>query len=355
MHKLDDRKAIRALDKNDMYSHVADLPEQYAQAWSESQKLFLPDHYTESHNIVLLGMGGSAIGGSLVKALVQQQENVPTTVIRDYTLPAYVNQDSLVIGVSYSGNTDETAEAFEKAAEKGAKLIAITTGGKIEPIAHRVRAPVFHITYPSQPRAAFGFLFVPLLSIFSKIGLLAFGNQEMADVVNRLNQMRRKINVNVALTKNPAKKLAKKLWGRFVVVMGSGVLAEAARRWKTQINENAKQAAYLEVVPELCHNTIVGLDFPRGQGHKSYALLFPSQYDHPRNMLRMKILPRLLAQKNIPYEIIQAEKPGNPVDELSQIVYLGNFVSYYLAILNEVDPTPVEAIEELKRELARHP
>lgn len=354
MHKLDDLMAIRALDRNDMYSHIVDLPEQFAQAWLESQKLILPSHYIRFDHVVLLGMGGSAIGGSLVKSLLLAEQSVPVTLVCDYTLPSFVGRNSLVVGVSYSGNTEETVTAFAEAAAKGAKLIAITSGGQIEKVANRYRAPTFRITYKAMPRAALAYLFVPLVTIFSKVGLLEFSNETMGEVVELMAKLRKNVHLEIPFSENQAKQLASKLFGQFIIAMAGPRLSGVARRWKTQMNENAKQAAFLEVAPELCHNTIVGLDFPRGQGRQVRVLLFPSRFDHPRNQLRMKILSSLLARKSIQYEVIQVDEAPNPFAEVAQLILWGDFVSYYLAILNGVDSTPVEPIERLKQELAKN-
>lgn len=355
MHRLDDARAIQAIDRSKMYDHIAGLPERFNEAWTQAMDFALPAHYIRCTNLVVLGMGGSAIGGGLVKSLLATNgERIQVHILRDYTLPDFVDRNSFVIAVSYSGSTEETITAFTKAAAKGAKLLAITTNGEIERLAGRYNAPIFKISYNSPPRAAIAYLFVPLLAVVKKLGLLDFSNGEMLEVAKRMSEKRSLYSLETSIAQNPAKKLAEKLAEKIVIVTGSGPLTEAARRWKTQLNENAKNAAYFEVFPELCHNSIVSLDFPRVQKRDAFVVLLQSNFDHPRNTLRMNLYASTLARKAIPYEIVRTAGSPNPVSELSEIILFGDFVSFYLAMLNRVDPTPVEPIEQLKKELAKH-
>lgn len=355
MTRLDDVRNMQAIDRSAMYDHIAALPEQFEIVWREAKYVAIPTHYIQANNIVVLGMGGSAIGGSLVRSLLATQgDHKQFHIVRDYQVPQFVDRSSLVIGVSYSGNTEETLSAFEQAASKGAKLIAITSGGELERLATRHRAPIFPISYVSPPRAAISFLFVPLLLITTRLGLINFGDADMAQVTHSMAELRNRLSNDIPASGNHAKLLAQKMSEKIVATVGSGALAEVARRWKTQINENAKQASFFEVMPELCHNTIVGLDYPKTQRKEMFAVLLQSSFDHPRNNIRMGLFAAALARKGISYELIKIDNAPNPVAEIGQAVLLGDFVSYYLAILNGVDPTPVEAIDQLKKELTRH-
>lgn len=353
MHPLDDSQAMKSLDKSELYSHLIGLSEQFTRAWFEAKKVILPSTYFQIHNVVILGMGGSAIGGGLVQSLSSTRQRVPVFVLRDYNLPGFVDHNSLIIAVTYSGNTEETVGAFREALAKGAKAIAITSGGEIESIANRARAPLYKIEYNAPPRAAWGYLFIPLLLIFSKLGLLEFGQADLEAIVATLNEQVSQNGIEVPFAKNPTKKLAVSLQEKIIVTIGSGVMAEVARRWKTQINENAKQTAYVEALPELCHNSIVGLERPKAIGKELFYILFSSRFDHPRNTLRTQLLAAAIARRGIPYEIIESNA-SSPAAAVAQLVMQGDFVSYYLAILNRVDPTPVEPIEYLKKELAKH-
>ena len=355
MHRLDDTRAIRALDRSNMYEHIASLPERFGEAWNRAVDFALPAHFIRNSNIVFLGMGGSAIGGALVKSILEGSgERTPIHIVRDYTLPDFVDRNSLVVAVSYSGNTEETIAAFSKAATKGAKLLAVTSGGELERLSGRFRAPLFSIPYAAPPRAALAYLFVPLLAVAEKLGLTAFSTPEMTEVIQRMSEKRAAYALEMPIARNPAKKLAEKLAEKIVTIVGSGPLTEAARRWKTQLNENAKQAAYFEVLPELCHNSVVGLDFPKAQKKDACVVVLQSRFDHPRNILRMSLYPSILARKAIPHEVVKSADAPNAIAELAETILLGDFVSFYLAMLNRVDPTPVEPIEQLNKELARH-
>ncbi len=354
MHKLDNPQTSRNIDRSGMYGHIAGLPEQFDSAWREAKKVAAPAHYIQATNMVVLGMGGSAIGGSLVHSLLSAQGGSKHFhVIRDYQLPHFVDRSSLVIGVSYSGNTEETLSAFDQAAARGAKLAVITSGGELERLASRHRAPIFSISYVSPPRAAIGFLFIPLLNLAARLNFLEFSDSDMAATIRYMTALRSECAREIPLENNRAKQLAQKMQGRIVMIAAAGSLSESARRWKTQINENAKQAAFFEVMPELCHNTIVGLEAPKTLSQDALIILLQSAFDHPQNILRTKLFASILARRGIACETVAFGEPPNPASEIGQSIILGDFVSYYLALLNDIDPSPVEAIVQLKKELIR--
>jgi glucose/mannose-6-phosphate isomerase len=351
--KLDDLAAYSVLDRSNMYAHIIGLPEQITRSWAEARHVIIPAPYLKAEHIVMLGMGGSAIGGSFVKSLVTGTERIPVMVVRDYTVPHFVGRHSLVVAVSYSGATEETVSAFRRAAAKGAKLVAISSGGDIRAIAEKHRSPFYHVSYLSQPRAALGPLVVPLLSLFDKLGLLALTDADIQAVAERLRVLLAENAREIPGGRNRAKTLAQRMAGRLVVTAGSEHLAQVARRWKTQVNENAKQAAFREVFPELCHNLIAGLERPKTIGKEVFFLLFPSAFAHQRNQQRLRLFGSQLARRGIPYETVAVDDPPSQLSELFEMVLLGDLTSYYLAMLNDVDPTPVEAIRKFKEELGQ--
>jgi len=352
-HSLDDQKRLRDLDKDDMLSHIVGLPDQFSDAWKRAKTVALPAPYIRFSNIVLLGMGGSAIGASLATALVANTAPVPVTVIRDYTLPQFVGRDSLVIAVSYSGTTEETVTAFREASRRGAKLIAISTGGELETIVSRVKSPLFRVEHESLPRGALGHLFLPILAVFAKLGLYPLEENGITRTVTRMREEVSRFHPDVSFEKNLAKKLAQEIHGKTVILLATSRLAEAARRWKTQMGENAKSAAFLDHFPELCHNTIVGFEYPKEQRKTLHYLLFPSAFDHPRNLLRIRYVASILKRKGLPHSVIETSDPQSELTELALLILLGDFVSFYLAVLNGVDPSPIPQIVELKEHLAK--
>jgi glucose/mannose-6-phosphate isomerase len=350
---LDDLNSYSTIDQENILQNTNELPDQVTQAWSEMKQFVIPTHYMQVTNVCLLGIGGSAMGADLVRTLALSQFKAPVTVVRDYDLPAYVNSKTLVIGVSYSGNTEETLTAFEQAAKRGAKLVAIATGGKLESLASKFKAPFYKISYGAQPRAALGFSFTAQLAIFAKLGFVEVKDVDIDEAIELTRNLQGKIRAEVPENRNIAKQIAHRIQGKIPIVYGSGTLQEVARRFKGQFNENAKSASYFEVLPELNHNALVGTEFPAKLGSTIFVIILQSHYDHPRNKIRQAITMQILQKRSIEYESILIEPPGNPVAEMLQSIMMGDYISYYASLLNGVDPTPVEIITYLKDQLAK--
>jgi glucose/mannose-6-phosphate isomerase len=352
MNILDDEKIYQKLDPKAMLQSIKDLPDQLLAASKQMSELTLPTHYIKVKNIVILGMGGSAIGGSLAASLAAMKIKVPVFVYRDYDLPAFVNHESLVIGTSYSGNTEETVSGFEEAGKRGAKLVAISSDGQIESLCRKFRVPMFKINYGAQPRAALGYLFGAVVGIINKLRFIEQEKDEVEKTVLGMKLLEKDIHSGIPASRNKAKQLAQRIQNKIPVVVGSGTLCEVARRWKTQINENAKQTAFFEQLPELNHNMVVGLEFPEKLSEKLFIVMLQSQFDHKRNKLRQQITLQIFQQQKIQYETIYLPQAETPFMEMMLNIFLGDYVSYYMGILNKIDPTPVETINYLKDRLA---
>ena len=348
---LDSPAVYPRLDPQAMRTHLRDFPRLCRQAWQMALEFALPADYSEVNKIVVLGMGGSAIGGDLVSALALDEARAPVLVCRDYNLPRYVDGETLVIASSYSGMTEETLSAFQQAIERGAKNLAVTTGGRLKSLCQSRGVPAFIFDYRSQPRAAFPFSFLAILGILHNLGLLRVGPDKAKEAFSSLEKVSAKINEEVPLAQNPAKSLARKLQGRLPVIYGAGLTAEVAHRWKTQFNENSKTMAFYEVFPELDHNAIVGYSLPSEVTGHSMVILLDSYLLHARVRLRYEITRQLLEQAGIYYQTLKGEGQG-ALSQILTLVLLGDYVSYYLGILNQVDPTPVKPITFLKDRLA---
>jgi len=354
MSVLDTENLITKLDKNGMLQSINDFPDQIESAWKQMKNFTVPTHYIKCDKIVILGMGASGVGGDLIGALAINYNKAPVYIHRDYGIPNFVDSTTLVIACSYSGNTEETLDGFNKAAEKNAKLVAITTGGQIEALCRKYRAPMFKIEYGSTPRAALGYLFTAVLAILHKLDFIALGTNEVSEAIEAIKVMQKKVGFEIQTSQNPAKRLALKLEGTIPIIVGGGSLSVVARRWKTQINENAKQAAEFEVFPELCHNMVIGLDFPKKLSNEIFVLILESEFDHPRNRLRETVIHEIFRKKGINYEVITVESPLSPLIEMLQIIMFGEYLSYYVGILNGVDPSPNVMIDYLKERLAEN-
>jgi glucose/mannose-6-phosphate isomerase len=352
MIDLDNWAFFHEIDPDDMLGHIAELSQQCRDAWANVQSLELPYDYRQVNKIVVLGMGGSAIGGDLLRALVEPECAVPIAINRDYTVPAFVNAEALVVASSYSGNTEETLAAFEVAREKGAALVVITTDGKLAQQARELGVPLLTFSYKSQPRAALGYSLVSLVGIVQKLGFIGDKTTDLEEAVGVMEALQEEIGETVPSDRNLAKQLAKRLYGHLPVVYGAGHLAEVAHRWKTQFNENAKAWSFFEQLPELNHNAVVGYQFSEELAEGIVVVMLVSSLDHPRNKARFRVTQEILAKRGIAYETIEA-RGESPLAQMLSAIHFGDYVSYYLALLYEVNPTPVEVIDYLKERLAQ--
>jgi len=352
MVDLDDLLIYRKLDAAGMLSHLHQFPEQCRLAWEKVLKFDLPPEYSRVDKVVILGMGGSAIGGDMVRRLALAESKAPVWVHRDYGLPPFVNGDTLVIASSYSGNTEETLSAFTASLKTPAKKLAITAGGKLRQLVEKEGIPVFSIDYRAPPRAAFPHSFVPLVGIFQKLGLLGDKSADLKQALDILNKFAGELVETAPLASNPAKRLAARLWGHLVVIYGGEVLSEVARRWKNQFNENSKAWAFFELFPELNHNAVVGYDFPPEVRDRVFVVLLHSALFSPRSRLHYEATAKLLAKSKISYEVVEVVGE-TALAQVISLVLFGDYVSVYLAMLNETDPTPLGAVDFVKGYLAR--
>ncbi len=348
---LDDVELMVALDPQKMREHVSALPAQCRNAWEQGMALDLPEDLADVRRVVVAGMGGSAIGGDLVRSVLAGRARVPVWVERGYSLPAWVGEDTLVIASSYSGNTEETLSAFEEAGRRGAKRIAVTTGGRLQGMADSAGVRVIPIHYASPPRGALGHSFTLILATLVGLGLAPDMSDEMDEAISVMESWQEEIRIEVPEARNEAKKLAEALRDRFPMVMAGPTLASVARRWKGQFNENAKTWAQFDELPEWDHNGILGMRFPKGLSERATVVYLDAPADPERVRLRWEISRRLMEESGVETRTVIAR--GKSV--LAQVlgtVHFGDFVSLYLAFLNGVDPTEMAAIEDLKRDLA---
>jgi glucose/mannose-6-phosphate isomerase len=349
---LDDSAIYQQIDPQGMLKCLHEMPELCQQAWQMALESELPRNYAEVNKVVILGMGGSAIGGDLVRTLIDAEAKLPILVHRDYSLLAMVDAQTLVIASSYSGMTEETLTAFEQALATEAKKLVITTGGTLKGLAESRGIPVFTFSYQAQPRAALPFSFLPILGFLQRLGLISDKSPDVAETVRVLEGLSTRINETVPLSGNPAKQLAQKLYGHLPVIYGGGILAEVAHRWKTQINENSKAWAFHEAFPELNHNAVVGYQFPAELASKIVVVLLRTASLPSRVKLRYEVTVQLLEQAGVDHQIVDSEGES-PLSQIMGQVLFGDYVSYYLAMLYEIDPSPVETIAYLKEQLAK--
>jgi glucose/mannose-6-phosphate isomerase len=350
--RLDDQGWLRQIDLSDMLGLVEVLPQQCREAQRIARSMPLP-RWNGVQHIVVVGMGGSAIGGDFVRALANEQCSVPVSVHRSDTLPRWVGRQCLVVAASYSGNTEETLTAYAEAKRRQARLMAITTGGELAALAANDDCPIVRIPGGLPPRAAIGYSFVSLLVLCERLGLLPAQGEALAEMFEVLEKQRALYGRQSPSSQNPAKALAAALVGYAPVVLGSeGASGVAAYRWKCQFNENSKAPAFWNVFPELTHNETVGWEKADEVLQRLHVVLLRDTRDSERNTCRIDVATQIMGRKAEGITEFWAEGDSS-VARLFSLVYPGDFVTTYLALLYGVDPTPIQAIDFLKEELKK--
>lgn len=353
MASVNDHERVKCIDASNMAALLAGLPDQLQEALYLYRRARCQYRGQTVKNVVLTGMGGSAIGGDLLRCMVEEDISVPMVVVRGYRLPAFVDEGTLMMGVSYSGNTEETLSAFQYGLDRGAMAYAITSGGRLGELAERLGIPCVRVPPGMPPRCTLGYLFIPSLLALADIGLIPQQGQDVEEAGQVLSALRDSYAPLSSRQSNPAKRLAMELQGMVPVVYGSARTNEAvAQRWKTQLNENSKAYAAYGTVPEMNHNEIVGWDAQPELSAKAVAIFLRDREDHPSVSRRMEINQSILRDKGLTVHECWSRGESR-LARLFSLIYLGDYTSYYLALLYGIDPTPVEIIEELKRELAR--
>ena len=341
---LESEASYAQLDASGMRQRLRALPEQCRAAWQQAASLAPPQSWDCVDRIVVGGMGGSAIAGDLVGDLAALQGAVPVTVIRDFRLPFNLDPKSLFIACSHSGETEETLALFHQAQRQGTPLLAVAGGGGLANEAASAGVPLLIINAPGEPRSAVGYNLMLLLGALAVGGIVKIDQSQVETAIAGLEAQIGRLAEDVREKDNVAKQMARELVGRLVVVYGGGLFTGMARRWKTQLNENAKAWAFHESIPELLHNSVEAFDAPGPVAQDKMALVLKPSTDSAQLEGRYKVVLELLRLKNIPHRIVEAT-PGPPLAQQLSMLALGDYVSYYLALLQGIDPSPVPAID----------
>lgn len=349
---LDDPAARTRLDPGGMGAAVAGLPEQCQTAWQEARGLDLPVDYRHIDRIVILGMGGSAIGGDLFRLLLARESPVVVLNHRHYELPPCVDGRTLLIASSFSGSTEETVSAFKQGLTTQAKKFVITTGGTLLATARANGVPAFTYRFGGEPRAAIGYGLMPLLALAEKTGLMQGIARDVDEALSAMESLRSRVAEGVPLADNTAKQLAAGLSGKLPVIYGAELLTEVAHRWKTQLNESSKAWAFYEQLPEANHNALVSLRLPEEVARLVFAVYLTSPDYHPRVAKHIEFNRRALADAGVQCADVAAQGESALAQAMTLVLF-GDYVSYYLALLAGVDPTPTDAIADLRAWLAQ--
>ncbi|OGC21930.1 bifunctional phosphoglucose/phosphomannose isomerase [candidate division WOR-1 bacterium RIFOXYB2_FULL_42_35] len=349
---LDDKKRVGDIDKGGMLLAVTNFPDMLANAIGLLPQGSLRQQ-KKIKQLVVAGMGGSAIAGDILGSLLREKAPFPVFVNRSYYSPAFVDKETVFFAISYSGNTEETLGATKEAAKRGAKIICITSGGALKKLAEQHGFPFYLIPAGFQPRAALPYLLAPILNAVKALGLAELKEKELQETLALLNELKDEYGLEKPVRANLAKQTAQKLLGKTPLVFASvGITDSVGLRFKTQLNENSKIMAAINLFPELNHNEIVALAALKRNQH-NYSLLFlRDEKDSERIKKRMEITKSLIGNQLGGVNQIWS-KGKSRLARILSLIYLGDFVSVYLAILQGIDPTPVEAITRLKKELKR--
>jgi glucose/mannose-6-phosphate isomerase len=351
---LDDETYRAQIDLDGSYERIHGLPEQCEEAWAQSRDLVLPDVYQGLAKLLIIGMGGSATAADHLQALMQDESRTPVTVVRGYTLPRWVDGRTLIVACSHSGNTEEVLSAFDEALASPAKKVVITTGGRIAELAQAKGVPCITYEYPNVPRDAFGHGLLRLIAVAQTAGMFEVAPGRIEAAVEAMKKQREGIEASVPEAHNVAKNCARVFEDAIPYVVAGGFMAPVARRWRTQINENADVISFWDELPELDHNLVVGLNHPADILRSIRAIFLDHESLHPRTRLRYDLTSQIFDRAGITTGRHLSPQP-DPLAAQLCAVHFGDLVSYYLAMLKGTRPVEIENINWLKDELASRP
>jgi len=356
---LDEPASYAILDARGMFGFAKDFQSQLQEAAQVGRTFAPPKSFRNPKLIMLSGMGGSAVAGDFLARLCEDRIGAPLVVNRSYQIPNCVGRDTLFIASSHSGNTEETLAATSAALRRGAKILCISTNGKLRDLARRHGPPrvalleIPQTNPPMPPRAALAYSLIPLVRALETLGLYPGAGRHIAESISLIGHLYDRIGPDVATQHNQAKQLAQSLRGTIPWVQGTvGIMAAAAYRWRTQFNENSKMLAYSSEYPELNHNEVIGWERAEHIKTDIGVVMLRSSHDHWRVRARVDITKKKFVKPKASSHLIDAEG-HSPLAQLLWTVYLGDFTSLYLAMLNGVDPGSIASIDTLKGDLKK--
>jgi glucose/mannose-6-phosphate isomerase len=337
------------IDKDNMWDNLIRFPNHWQEAMEFSRDVDWVLNTGKIRNICMAGMGGSAIGADLISAYCVNQCEVPVQIIRSYDIPHWVGPETLFIACSFSGNTEETLSALEQAVASGAQIAAITSGGKLLIEASREGYGYVKIPGGMPPRAALAYSFVPLFRLFESLG---YTDENEGALLETLTMLREQISLFSDLDGNQALTIARELQDTLpIIYTGTGLMEPVGIRWKSQFQENSKILSFNNTIPEMNHNEIVGWEQIAHLTGRLSVIMLEDEEDHEKVKQRMRIARELIEDMTVYTTWLKTTGKSRLARQFS-LVQIGDWVSYYLAILKEVDPTPIAKTELLKSRLA---
>ncbi|MBO6571699.1 MAG: bifunctional phosphoglucose/phosphomannose isomerase [Balneola sp.] len=343
------KELINKVDSGNMWGLMSDFPKHWKEVMKLTEDVELNIDRSRIKNICFAGMGGSAIGADLIRAYSLKSCPYPVQVNRHYEIPNYIDENTLFIACSFSGNTEETLTALYSAMAKGAQIIGVTSGGELKKQAIEHEFDYIQIPGGMPPRAALAYSFVPLFRIFQTLEYLDEPDSVLDDTYNLLRDGVSKFN---DIDDNDALALARELNESLPIIYSDALLMEPVNlRWRGQIEENSKMLVYGNLIPEMNHNEIVGWEHIAHLAGRLTVVMLKDRDDNPRVTKRMEIVKELVMDQAL--SVIEISTIGNSrLERMFSLVQLADWVSMYLALLNEIDPTPIAKIDILKSKLA---
>ena len=347
-----DKIDIAKADPRNMRDFLGSFADLCREAWATGESFALPAYFIKCRKIVILGMGASGIAGEFLADLLYDSKMV-VTAIHDYNLPGWVDKDTMVISLCHSGNTEEVLYAFVSAYEKNAKLLAITTGGRLESLCGKYRAPIIKYRADCEPKLALPYLLLIPFVLLTKLGVLEFNHKDFDKSLLSVSAQIGKITNNIGLATNPAKDLAMKIFNQNIQIISAANLRAAAIRFSNSINENGKNLSAYHFLPEADHNLVAGLQNPKKLIAETTFIFFESKFARPEIKKRFNVTAKILNGNNVSYIRVDFPQAGNKLSEILLSTIFGDFVGMYLGFLNQVDPSSARVVEQIKGELAK--
>lgn len=350
---IDSKEQISKYDKSNMLGSIESLADQIKHAWEETQQI----EFTSSakiNNIVMAGMGGSGLGADVISYLFKDELSIPLNVINSYTLPGHVDENTLVMLSSYSGNTEEILSCAKQAQEKNAQIMIIAAGGKLKEIAEENNY-TFYLVNPkynpsNQPRMAIGYSIFGQIGLLAKAGIINLTNEQINETITSIIRVIEDNNVEVTPEENQAKLLAYTCIERRPALVASEFLSGAVHVSTNQFNENAKMFTDYKLVPELNHHLMEGLRFPKSNADSHIFLFINSLLYSDKNQKRMKLTQQVVEDNNI--ETLSIElKSETKIGQALELITLFAFTNFYVAMLEQIDPSPITFVNWFKEKL----
>ena len=353
---LDDQRLVEKLDPNQSLQSVSLLGDQISQAWQAFKKVRIPDSYKSIDKILVNGMGGSQLGAHMLQSLYFDRLRKPFQIINGYDLPGYLDPRTLYIISSYSGDTEEPISTVTAAQKRGAKVFGIASGGKLGRLINQGKLPGFvfdPVANPSrQPRLGLGYSLTAQLALLQRLELVQVTDQDIKAQLRNLEKFRKQFDFSQPTSTNPAKKLAEAAFGKALAVVASEHLAGNAHVFANQANENSKTFSAYYVIPELNHHLLEGLKNPAANQTKLLFIFFESKLYHPKNQQRHQITQQVVTRNKVKlwrYQLRSADGLGQALEALA----LSSYATFYLALLNNLNPNLIPWVNYFKAELKK--